>query len=209
MKNKFLILPVALTLAASWTSSNYKAFAKDKADNTPLAISERQLKDLSEAIHNARHEAAGLVMECQRDPGLEGGEIDFIGTDIIPILPSTAEGLGGGNYLPPRPKYINLHITHLGADMPLVADEIGALKAPDKDEAAKVVPFISTMNTIWGDAQKHFNALGPLTNTIPYDQQAIITEATALNKDLEQIDKVKRDMYKSYRSDKDKGNGGD
>jgi hypothetical protein len=206
MNKKLLVLPVTLALAASWTISN-KSLSKDSVD-TPLAVSERQLKDLSEAIHTARHETAGLVMECERDMGLEGGEIDFVGTDIIPILPSTAEGFGGTQYLPPRPKYIMLHMNQLGAAMPLVAEEIAALKAPDKDQKSKVVPFVAEMNALLTDAQKHFALLGPLTSSIPYDQQNIVSEATALNKDLDQIEKMKRDMYKSYKQDPDKGNGG-
>jgi hypothetical protein len=202
MIKKFVLVPAALIL----TAFSIPSIAKDAVD-TPLQISERQLKDLSQAVHQARHEANGLIIEVTREDGLEGGEIDFIGTDIIPIIPATAEGFGG-SYLPPRPRYLNLHMTNLSNEMPLVQDEINALKAPDSDEAAKIVPFLTEIKSVFGDAQKHLAALGPLTTTLPYDQKGIATEASALNKDLDQIEKLKKDMYKSYKSDPDKGNGG-
>lgn len=201
MNKKFLLASAALIL----TACSLPAWSKDSAQ-TPLQISERQLRDLSQAIHTARHEASGLVIECQRENAVEGGEIDFIGTDIIPIIPATAEGFGN-QYLPPRPKYINLHMSNLNNAMPLVQDEINALKAPDADEAARVAQYITEMKSLYADAQKHLAALQPLTTALPYDQQNIASEATALSKSLEQIDKLKKEMYKSYKRDPDKGNG--
>ena len=66
---------------------------------------EQLLKQMSEPVHRTKQAASDLVRECKRDAGyFEGGEIDFVGGDIIPILPSTAEGMGPNTYLPPRTK---------------------------------------------------------------------------------------------------------
>lgn len=206
MNKKYLLLPATMILLAA---SAPMSFAADKAGKvvTPLQAAERQLKDLSEAIHRARRAGTDLIAECQRENEVMGGEIDFVGTDIIPILPATAEGLGGASYLPPRPKYVNLHMNQLTGILPLLQDEITGIKAPDADEAAKTQPMTDEMKTVWTDLQKHFTALAPLTNNIPYDTGDIVDETTQLVRDLDQIDKLRKNIYKSYRHDPDKGNG--
>lgn len=200
---KQVLIPMALLLLGTAVPG----FTASKKPTTSLQVSERQLRDLSEAIHHGRSATAALVNECQRVNEVMGGEIDFVGTDIIPILPSTAEGLGGAQYLPPRPKYVAMHMSQLGTALPLVQDEIGSLKAPDADEKAATLPYWDEMQSLWKDVQKHYEALGPLTTTQPFDTNSIVSEATALNKDLEQIDKLRKDIYKSYKRDPDKGNG--
>lgn len=201
---KQVVIPAALLVLVAAVPAT---FAVDKKAATSLQVSERQLRDLSEAIHHGRSATAALVNECQRVNEVMGGEIDFVGTDIIPILPSTAEGFGGAQYLPPRPKYVTMHMTQLGAALPLVQDEIGSLKAPDADAKAATLPYWDEMQSLWADVQKHYTALGPLTTTQPFDTNSIVSEATALNKDLEQIDKLRKDIYKAYKKDPDKGNG--
>lgn len=200
-----LLLSAAMILLAA--TAPMSMAAKSKKVETPLQFSERQLKDLSEAIHHARSATAALVGECQRENEVMGGEIDFVGGDIIPIMPATAEGFGGPQYLPPRPKYVALHMLQLATALPLVQDEINGIKAPDGDETARTVPQNAEMQLIWADVQKQFAALGPLTSTQPFDTGSIINASTALNKDLEQIDKLRKDIYKSYKKDPDKGNG--
>lgn len=205
MNVKQLLLPAVVLMLAGTAPTSVAA--KDSKPATPLITAERQLKDLSEAIHRARRATSDLVVECTRENEVMGGEIDFVGTDIIPILPATAEGLGGAQYLPPRPQYINLHMSQLGTILPLLQSEIQCLKAPDADEAAAIKPMQDEIAALWTDVQKHYTALGPLTQTQPYDTNSIVNEATALNKDLEQIDKLRKNIYKSYKHDPDKGNG--
>jgi hypothetical protein len=203
---KNLLLPATLVLLALSTPLGLADTAKTKT-LTSLQVAERQLKDLSEALHRGRRASVDLIAECQRENEVMGGEIDFVGTDIIPIIPATAEGLGGAQYLPPRPKYINLHMTQLSAIMPLLQDEINGIKAPDADEATAIAPMMAEVKQVWADAQKQYAALGPLTSSLPYDTNGIVDTANALNKDLERIDKLRRDIYKSYKHDPDKGNG--
>jgi hypothetical protein len=201
----FVFLATALALT-SFSATPGNAVSK-KDDQSPLQISERQLRDLSEAVHNARHATAMLVTECSRENDtVVNGEIDFVGTDIIPILPATASGYAS-SFLPPRAKYLKMHMDQLANAMPLLQEEISALKAPDADEQRLVAPFTVEMQKSYASAQQHFVALGPLTTTQPFDRDGIAREATAMNKDLEQIDKLKKDMYKSYKKDPDKGTG--
>jgi hypothetical protein len=198
---------VATALALSTSSPTMVNAESKKGDDTRLQISERQLRDLSEAVHNGRHATSLLVTECSRENDVvENGEIDFIGTDIIPIIPATAEGYAP-SWLPPRAKYLKMHMDQLASALPLLQDELNTLKAPDADEQARVQPFTAEMQRIFASVQQHYAALGPLTTNQPFDRDGIVREATAMNKDLEQIDKLKKDMYKSYKKDPDKGDG--
>lgn len=197
----FILLAAAIALS---TSCAFTAYAESKKGETPLKISERQLRDLSEAVHNARHATSLLVTECSRENDvIENGEIDFIGTDIIPIIPATSEGYAP-SWLPPRPKYLKMHMDQLANALPLLQDELTSLHAPDADEQAKVLPFTTEMQHLYASALQHYTALGPLTTKEPIDRDGIVREATAMNKDLEEIDKMKKDMYKSYKKDPDK-----
>jgi len=200
MNKKHLLLPATMLLLAA--SAPMSLAAKDSKATAPIQTAERQLKDLSECIHRGRHAAADLVIECQQVNELMGGEIDFVGTDIIPILPDTAEGMGPDSYIPPRPKYINLHMAQLTGILPLLQSEIVGIKAPDPSEADKISPYTAEMQLIWADVQKHFANLGPLTSNQPYDSTGIVTEAKAIDKDLAQIDKLRKSVYESYRHDK-------
>lgn len=201
MNKKHLLLPATMFLLAA---SAPMSLAKDDSKaSSPMQAAQRQLKNLSECIHRGRHAAADLVVECTQVNELMGGEIDFVGTDIIPILPDTAEGMGPDSYIPPRPKYINLHMSQLSGILPILQSEISGIQAPDASEADKIAPFTTEMQMIWGDVQKHFANLGPLTSTQPYDSVSIVTEAKAIDKDLQQIDKLRKDVYTAYKHDKD------
>jgi hypothetical protein len=204
LSSRLLILPLALLMASTCLPGTVAA---TKKGDTPLQDSERQLRDLSEAVHHAKRGAVGLVIECQRENDVMGGEIDFIGTDIIPIIPATAEGFGGMAYLPPRYKYLALHMNQLGSVLPLLQSEIDTLQAPDQDQADVLKGPKAEMQNLYADIQKHFTALGPLTTTQPFDTNSIVSEATAIGKDLDAIEKLKKDVYKSYRHDPDKGMG--
>jgi hypothetical protein len=192
---------------AKTESITAKTAASAPAATSPLKDSENQLKLMGESIHRVKTAAVDLVRECSRENEVMGGEIDFVGTDVIPILPDTAEGFGGAQYLPPRPKYINLHMSQLAMLLPILQDDVMGLKAPDVDEKEKTQGYVDEMKSLIGDVQKQYQRLQTLTSTPPYDAQSIIGAARDLHGTVSNIDKLRKDVYKSFKHDPDKGEG--
>lgn len=208
-----LILPVLVMVAGSLMpasfaeSGNLKIAAKTTV-STPLGAAELQIKTFGEPIHRAKLAAVDLVRECTREDEMISGEIDFIGTDIIPILPSTAEGMGGPVMLPPRKKYIDMHMAQLAAILPVLQDDINTIKAPDSDTQTATQPMIDQLKSLMQEnVLPHYQVLQTLTKNPPYDQNSIVNEAKAIHATIEAMDKLRKQIYDSYRSDPDKGNG--
>lgn len=169
---------------------------------SPVKQAENQLREMGESIHRLKSAATDLVRECNRENTMmAGGEIDFIGTDVIPILPDTAEGLGGPVYMPPRKKYIDLHMAQLAQLLPILQQEIQSTASPDPAQASQTTQSIAEMNNVYADAMLHFNNLKGSTVIQPYDATAITTEATALHKDIAEIDKMRKSVYTAIKRD--------
>jgi hypothetical protein len=169
---------------------------------SPVKQAENQLKIMGEAIHRAKSAAADLVRECSRENTMmAGGEIDFIGTDVIPILPDTAEGLGGSSYFPPRKQYLDLHMGQLLSLMPILQQDIQATKSPDPAQAQQTAADQDAMTGFYSDAMVHINTLKTLTATQPYDATSIINEAQAVHKDVSEIDKLRKKVYTAIKRD--------
>lgn len=153
---------------------------------TVALTTERQLRMMGEAIKRVRRAAGDLASECTQ-PVEMMGEIDIIGTDVIPIMPATAEGFGN-QYIPPRPKYVNLHMSQLSSLIPILEDDMQTLNIPDpeKDYAA---PLLADAKNYLGDVKKHFETLQTLTKPgTDYDASAIVSECRGIHASTGQID---------------------
>lgn len=141
--------PDTSTTAAATTPSNTSPAAP--AASTPAApatvagtvanykTEEQQLRRMAEAIKRVRRTGLDIIGECTQ-PLEMIGEIDIIGQDIIPIMPATAEGFGQ-QYIPPRPKYVKLHVDQLAALLPILKDEIDTLVIPEEEKQTAAKPI--------------------------------------------------------------------
>lgn len=166
---------------ASSTESD-QAVAKDE---------EQQLRRMGEAIKRIKRAAMDLIGECTQ-PMQMMGEIDIIGTDVIPIMPMTAEGFGG-QYLPPRPKYVRLHMGQFEDLEPILRDEIKNLSVPP-EEKEFAAPLLASMNELMEDIKIHYDRLEASTKGTEYDQLLITNEARALHKAAGDIDKLRKKL---------------
>jgi hypothetical protein len=204
-----LLVAVALSQALICSGSAVAASKKSAQSNlTPFKIAETQIRTMGEAIHRMKRATSDLVAECTREDSMVGGEIDFIGTDIIPIMPATAEGFGGPVYLPPRKKYIDLHMTQIAGLLPILNDDVTGMPALNDDERAKEAPDLSQMMALMKDIKAHYEKLQALTNLPPYDAATIANEATSIHQDVNQVDKLRKDIFKIVRSDPNKNSSG-
>lgn len=178
------------------------AFMGSAATSNPVKSAESALREMGESVHRTKTAAVDLVRECTReDTMMAGGEIDFIGTDVIPILPDTAEGLGGPQFLPPRRSYINLHMSQLMMMLPILANDIKNTKSPDPSQAAQTATYDSDMEKYLQDAMLHYSNLKGVTVAPPYDTNTIVAEAKALHKDIDEIDKIRKRVYGEIKHD--------
>lgn len=202
-----LLMAIALSPALICPDSAVAASKKATQQNlTPFKLAETQIRTMGEAIHRLKRATSDLNAECTREDSMVGGEIDFIGTDIIPIMPATAEGFGGPIYLPPRKKYIDLHMNQIAGLLPILNDDVTGMPALNDDERAKEAPDLSQMTVLMKDIKTHYEKLQALTNSPPYDAATIANEATSIHQDVNQVDKLRKDIFKIVRSDPDKNN---
>ena len=153
---------------------------------------ERQLRMMGEAIKRLRRSASDLASECSQ-PLEMMGEIDIIGTDVIPIMPATAEGFGN-QYIPPRPKYVNLHMGHLGDLIPILEDDLNTLTIPDAEKDA-ATPLLADALSSLADVKKRYATLQSLTvKGTDYDANAIVNECQAIHKATGQIDSDRKKL---------------
>jgi hypothetical protein len=207
------ILPLTIAYLAGATSSILPVSAHivqltssgavgSSALVSPVKAAEQKLKEMGESIHRTKSAAVDLVRECTRENTMmAGGEIDFIGTDVIPILPDTSEGLGGPQFFPPRRQYIDLHMGQLSLLLPILQQDIASMKSPDPAQAGQTAAYGSQMTQYLNDAMTHFQTLKTLASASTYDSASIVNEATALHKDVAEIDKVRKKVYGEIKHD--------
>jgi len=192
-----LSLPLVMHIEGTVGGGALYAIAASPDDKSAVKTALYQLQDMGKSIHHLKRAAADLVAECQREMGFYGGgEIDFIGTDIIPIMPTTAEGFGPPQYLPPRPKYVTYHVNEIANLVPILQEEwtnVPALTAQQKDEE---MPDLNQARTYLSSMQDHLLKLQKATASGgPYDSAVLVTEATAIHDAVSKIDKLRKDVY--------------
>lgn len=166
--------------------------------STSAKQTEQQLRRFGEVIKRLKRATVDLASECTQ-PVEMAGEIDIIGADVIPIMPQTAEGFGG-QYIPPRPKYINLHMGQIDQLMPILHDDLASLNIPDqeKDFAA---PIIADINSTLKDVVVSYKNLKGLTIGPDYDQTAISDECNKLLDSVKKIDNGRKKLLKEDRKE--------
>lgn len=152
---------------------------------------QQQLRRMGEAIKRTRRAGLDLIGECTQ-PIEMMGEIDIIGQDVIPIMPATAEGFGN-QYNPPRPRYINLHMTQLGALIPILQDDVDGLLVPDSEKDFAAQP-LKDLKGYMGDLSAHYKKLQDLTKTSDYDQMALTNEARGVDASCKGIDEARKKL---------------
>jgi hypothetical protein len=170
------------------TAGNTDAAA---AQVTALKQEQTQLRRMSEAVKRVRRANLDLIGECTQ-PMEMAGEIDIIGMDVIPIMPATAEGFGQ-NYLPPRPKYINLHMTQLGALIPILKDDIDMLAVPDAEKDFASGP-LQDLGGYMGDIKQHYKNLKSLTKSSDYDVISLTNEARGIDDCCKNIESARKKL---------------
>lgn len=163
-----------------------------KADIADLKSEQIQLRRMGEAVKRTKKAAVDIVVECTQ-PIEMMGEIDIIGQDIIPIMPQTAEGFGN-QYMPPRSKYINLHMAQLVSLVPILKDDIEQLKVPasEKDFAQKP---LEDLNGYVNDINLHLKKLHELTdNTSDYERLALMNEAKGIDDACRGIESARKKL---------------
>lgn len=187
------VIPASAADGAKTTDSKISAAQPTSNPVKTAAVSEeRQLRQMGEAIKRVRRAASDLASECTQ-PLEMVGEIDIIGTDVIPIMPATAEGFGN-QYIPPRPKYVNLHMSQLGSLIPILDDDINTLTIPDpeKDFAN---PLLADVRAAMTDIKKRYTTLQGLTvKGGDYDATAIVNECRGVHTSTGLIDSDRKKL---------------
>lgn len=186
------MLPASAVDNSSATSKVSAAQPGGNPVKTAALSEERQLRMMGEAIKRLRRAAGDLAAECTQ-PVEMTGEIDIIGTDVIPIMPATAEGFGN-QYIPPRPKYVNLHMSQLAAIIPILEDDLNTLTIPDPEKDF-ATPLMAEMKNALGDVKKSYATLQTLTAKVgDYDATAIVNQCRAIHTSSSAIDSGRKKL---------------
>lgn len=207
MAKKFWITScIALCSFNAFTPGNCQpAQPVSGAASTPTTVvtaksAEQQLRRMGEPIKRLKRASYDLIGECTQ-PVEMMGEIDIIGTDVIPIMPQTAEGFGN-EFIAPRPKYVNLHMQQLGALVPILQGDIESLAIPS-EEKDYATPLLSDLGNYMQDIRQHYKNLQALTAGTDYNQVQIVNEAKAVDDSLKSIDNSRKKLlHEDIRAEK-------
>lgn len=172
---------------------------------TPYQTAIQELRELGQVIHHIHQSSNDLASEVSQ-PFDMMGEIDIIGGQVIPIMPATAEGFGPTQYLPPRKKYLDLYMSHLGNLLPLLNDEINTLVVP-ADAQQTISPMVAKMKSWAGDIQQNYAALQPMVAGPKFINNEIRTRADAITDTTKALEKMRRDIYKEMKRDEKTAEG--
>lgn len=191
-----------MTAAAQTTGAGSKgadnASTAGAAADTPAAelaalkTEQTQLRQMGEAVKRTNRASLDIIGECTQ-PIEMMGEIDIIGQDIIPIMPATAEGFGN-HYMPPRPKYINLHMAQLNSIVPILQDEIDKLVIPPAEKAI-AAQALEDLRGCMGDLQLHVKKLQDATvNKTDFDVLVLTSEARGIDSCCKCIEEARKKL---------------
>lgn len=157
-----------------------------------LKTEQQQLRRMGEAVKRTKRASGDLQMECTQ-PVEMMGEIDIIGQDVIPIMPATAEGFGN-QHMPPRPKYINLHMAQLAALVPILQEDISSLTIPDVEKDAAAGPLEDLQGNM-DDLNKHYARLVEITkDKVDYNVQELMSAARGIDSCCKGIDMARKKL---------------
>lgn len=180
--------------AADTTSGATKTPTSTNAAATVATLKQEQiqLKQMAEAIKRVNRAGYDLIGECTQ-PVEMMGEIDIIGMDVIPIMPATAEGFAN-QYVPPRSKYVKLHMGQLVGMVPILQDDINKLVIPPEEKDYATQP-LADLKGIMGDLQMHVKKLQDLTKVDDdYNVLEITSEARGVDACCKDIDKARKKL---------------
>lgn len=179
---------------ATDTSSSANSSAKNSAaaELATLKQEQIQLRRMAEAIRRVNRVGMDIIGECTQ-PLEMMGEIDIIGMDVIPIMPATSEGFAK-QYVPPRSKYIKLHMGQLAATVPVLQDDIDTLAVP-ADEKEYATQPLADLKGIMQDLQMHMKKLQDLTKIDDdYNVLEITSEARGVDACCKDIEKARKQL---------------
>ncbi len=216
MQKPNLMRLLIMATAANWVTCAGPCFSQQAiADASSSAVSSttsspyknavQELRELGLVVHHIHQTSNDLATEASQPIDMVG-EIDFIGGQVIPIMPATSEGFGPTQYLAPRRKYLDLYMSHLSNLLPLLNDEINTLIVPDYAQAT-VSPMVAKMKTWAADIQQDYTALQASTAGPKFVNKDIRTQADAITESIKGIDKLRHDIYKQMRRDEKSAGG--
>lgn len=204
-KYKFTAMLILIGLSQTSVYPTYSATSSDKEAHSAkvkasISNIDFQLKRMGEATHRLKKAANDLIVECVQ-PYEFAGEIEFIGSDVIPILPNTTEGYNV-QYMPPRAKYVNLAMQSLDSLIPILQDDISTLNMPisaNTDDRT----LVGNMNNGLTNIQEHYSNLEKIVKEAPpYKQELMVKEAKAIIELDKEIDELRKKLYHQLKSHK-------
>lgn len=157
------------------------------------------LRDLGLDIKRVQHGATALYDEVSRQPVSLQTMPEVVGLNtVIPVV----TGFTGGGYLPPRKSAVNNAMDAIEPWIDMAKSSVDAIteghKKLDLDEATQeeLAPQFKKWSTLVTDTYGHLQVLKGLTKGPGYDNQAIADQATAINRETKDLDRVRREVYK-------------
>lgn len=149
------------------------------------------LRSFGDGLHKLRRAASDLYGEATRQEADLVDEPEIVGGTIIYI----PVNVNISQCLPPRKKWVDHHMAAMQQLLPLVEEESSSILFPDDKEAA-VGPFMQEISALMQSSQASYQRLVAVTQNPPYDGQAIADNCQSLEKDLKQVDKLRKKVRK-------------
>lgn len=157
------------------------------------------LRDLGLDIKRVHHGAGSLIDEVSRQPVNVQTVPNVIGLNTVYNIPV---GFTGGGYLRPRKAAVDAALRMMEPWIDLAKTSVDEIteghKKLDLDDETKeeLAPQFKSWVALVNDTYDHLQKLKGVTNGPNYDNQAIADEASAISKNAQSLEKIRRQIYR-------------
>jgi hypothetical protein len=157
------------------------------------------LKEISDLCHHIRGAAKDLIAETQRVDLAVIGQQNYLPPNVVPDDPQPAGSFPLGTFIPARKKWVNYFMSHINFLVPELQNQINDLAA--SKSMSNSAELITDIQYEMNNLQKYYTKLSQETQTAPYVNLAIASDAQGLSTIAARIEKDQKDLEKQAKRD--------
>lgn len=204
-----MVLGTSIIACVGLSYASQSAFGQCKMMNHQIGAaevssageSENSLKNLKDVVHRVRVAALDLINDVEQRSMVVTGEPDIIqpiAYDDKKPISWAREALELGPALPPRKKWLDVDMAHLGELVKLLQSDFDEAN-PSAAKQAGANDSWGQMNAIMQDVQTHYKNLQQLTQGPKYDNISIGKAAVEIYDDMSKLSHPWKEALKAAR----------
>lgn len=190
------LLMCSMAVLATVVAAGLPMRANSQSDNAPSQTDTAaltSLKEIGDLCHHIKGAAKNLASETEQPNFVYVGNPDMMGSGLI----QTTGTLANPGYLPPRPKWVKFHMSHLTELLPELKTEVQSLQGTATVSGA--AELVADMQNELTNAKSYFKKLVAETKGPKYDSMGIQEDSNGMGVVAENIDKDRKDLEKIVR----------